>query len=199
MNPQTQEALHKALKVLNCLNNNRVYETAWVKGAINACKEAIAQPAQEPVAFDMQSICDKHGITLILDDEHTDNNAGGSAGQDTIMLGRFDDEDLKIVAFFHELGHCLFKPVDSRWMDTLSMEGTAWEVGRQEAAKYGFKWAYDSKEMQWARKQLNSYTHPAPSWQGLSDDDIDAITCVQFEERAQIRAIEQALKEKNHG
>ena len=35
------EALHKALKVLNCLNNDRVYETAWVKGAINACEEAL--------------------------------------------------------------------------------------------------------------------------------------------------------------
>lgn len=38
----TQEALHKALKVLNCLNNNRIYETAWVKDAINACEEALA-------------------------------------------------------------------------------------------------------------------------------------------------------------
>lgn len=40
------EALHKALKVLNCLNNDRVYETTWVKGAINACEEALEQPAQ---------------------------------------------------------------------------------------------------------------------------------------------------------
>ena len=37
------EAIHKALKVLNCLNNDRVYETAWVKGAINACEEALEQ------------------------------------------------------------------------------------------------------------------------------------------------------------
>jgi len=42
------EAIHKALKVLNCLNNDRVYETTWVKGAINACEEALEQPAQEP-------------------------------------------------------------------------------------------------------------------------------------------------------
>jgi len=38
------EAIHKALKVLNCLNNDRVYETAWVKGAISACEEALEQP-----------------------------------------------------------------------------------------------------------------------------------------------------------
>jgi hypothetical protein len=48
MNTQTQEALHKALKVLNCLNNDRVYETAWVKCAINACEKALAnQEAQK--------------------------------------------------------------------------------------------------------------------------------------------------------
>jgi len=39
------EAIHKALKILNCLNNDRVYETAWVKGAINACEEALEQPS----------------------------------------------------------------------------------------------------------------------------------------------------------
>jgi hypothetical protein len=39
------EAIHKALKVLNCLNNDRIYEAAWVKGAINACEEALEQPA----------------------------------------------------------------------------------------------------------------------------------------------------------
>jgi len=50
------------------------------------------------------------------------------------------------------------------------------------------------------------YTHPAPSWQGLSDDEIRAIDDVTLgdyyvEELATkfARAIEQALKEKNHG
>ena len=50
------EAIHKALKVLNCLNNERVYETAWVKGAINACEEALEQPAQEPLTRAQQVI-----------------------------------------------------------------------------------------------------------------------------------------------
>ena len=49
------EAIHKALKVLNCLNNDRVYETAWVKGAINACEEALEQPVQEPEAYMYQT------------------------------------------------------------------------------------------------------------------------------------------------
>jgi hypothetical protein len=56
------EALHKALKVLNCLNNDRVYETAWVKGAINACEEALEQPAQDYVL-----ICKRCGDDLGID------------------------------------------------------------------------------------------------------------------------------------
>ena len=59
------EALHKALKVLNCLNNDRVYETAWVKGAINACEEALEQPAQDYVL-----ICKRCGddLGIVMDD-----------------------------------------------------------------------------------------------------------------------------------
>ena len=52
-------------------------------------------------------------------------------------------------------------------------------------------------------KEIPLYIHPAPSWQTnkefvlLSDDEIDAI--VENDEVIDIaRAIEQALKEKNH-
>ena len=47
------------------------------------------------------------------------------------------------------------------------------------------------------------YTHPAPSWQGLSDDEIDCLehndfTCWGRDDLIVFgRAIEQALKEKN--
>ena len=57
------EALHKALKVLNCLNNDRVYETAWVKGAINACEEALEQPAQP-------NFCERCGKRASKDQYH---------------------------------------------------------------------------------------------------------------------------------
>ena len=55
------EALHKALKVLNCLNNDRVYETAWVKGAINACEEALAQP-QPKLFLDLSNSNGNHPV-----------------------------------------------------------------------------------------------------------------------------------------
>ena len=46
------------------------------------------------------------------------------------------------------------------------------------------------------------YTHPTPSWQGLSDDEIEAVTGEDIRSMYSgtydsYRAIEQALKEKN--
>jgi hypothetical protein len=42
-------------------------------------------------------------------------------------------------------------------------------------------------------------THPAPSWQGLNDDEIDKIIAYPWgETKDWVRAIEQALKEKNN-
>ena len=116
------EAIHKALKVLNCLNNDRVYETAWVKGAINACEEALEQPAQEPVA----------------------------------------------------------------WMNDIAFSM--------------------DKELLGTRSRIVPlYTHPAPSWQGLSDDEIleidksiDPKIIIGKGKTLFARAIEQALKEKNN-
>jgi hypothetical protein len=55
------EAIHKALKVLNCLNNDRVYETAWVKGAINACEEALEQP-QPRLFLDLSNSNGNHPV-----------------------------------------------------------------------------------------------------------------------------------------
>jgi IS30 family transposase len=47
------------------------------------------------------------------------------------------------------------------------------------------------------------YTHPTPSWQKLSDDEIDDFITkfIGSNQKTKefIRAIEQALKEKNHG
>ena len=55
----------------------------------------------------------------------------------------------------------------------------------------------------WLDNQEPLYTHPAPSWQGLSDDEIAVIIGNgAFYELGDVdfaHAIEQALKEKNNG
>ena len=124
------EALHKALKVLNCLNNDRVYETAWVKGAINACEEALEQ----------QEVGDAE-IKQMLDD----------------------------IEYYQKRVEAL-------------------EQSAQEPVPM--------------IRHKNGNFSPAPSWQGLSDEEIEEIVdCpvdVLYSGDYEIyRAIEAKLKEKN--
>ena len=124
------EALKMAIEAMETAEIQSEYDglSNLIFKAINACKEALEQPAQEPVAW-----TDKHNLFLEFDKELLCNNG---------------------VCKDHEV--------------------------------------------------IPLYTHPAPSWQGLSDDEIREIDDVTlgaeyFEEQATefARAIEAKVKEKN--
>jgi len=106
------------------------------------------------------TLADKYEVTLARDAELADPNQGSHAGTD-IWLGEFDDPDLEVVAFFHEVGHALsrkkrFYPLECG-MCELSMEAVAWELGFSLAHDEGYRWSYDSKQMEYARKCFFSY------------------------------------------
>jgi len=172
MNKQT-EAIHKALKVLNCLNNDRVYETAWVKGAINACEEALEQPAEPRL---VSYAPDGSTCTLNIDGEEV----------------YFNREQLEGKEFF-ERGKEI-----AQWADKQAQEPVG-VVSWHEGAVMGS--IFPSSNMPKDGDKL--YTHPH-QWQGLTDDEIDALehndfTCWGRDDLIVFgRAIEQALKEKNH-
>jgi len=72
-----------------------------------------------------------------------------------IWLGFYDDEEIKLISFFHELGHVTD---DTIWNDKLlkyDMEKIAWNKGYEIAKEYGVKFSRKSKG--WATKQLNTY------------------------------------------
>ena len=150
------EALHKALKVLNCLNNDRVYETAWVKGAINACKEALEQPARL-----VSYAPDKSTCTLNIDGEEVYFNQEQPAQEPVAWMTKWENQDGEI----------------------------KYAVYEEKIGKF----------------DIPLYTHPAPSWQGLSDDEIEKIYA-DTEPDSKLdtyyivlsRAIEAKLKEKNY-
>ncbi len=85
----------------------------------------------------------------------------------------------------------------ARWADKQVQEPVAWIVGNH---------GHCTTKKDWAEKYSNHikplYTHPH-QWQGLSDDEIDALehndfTCWGRDDLIVFaRAIEQALKEKN--
>lgn len=106
-------------------------------------------------------LANKYGVIVVRDEENCDRNQGSSAGKN-LWLGEFDDPDLEIVAFFHELGHALLGQVlkgRSHKMSELSGEGTAWELGLGLAFENGYEWDYESKQLQYARKCFFSYLH----------------------------------------
>ena len=88
----------------------------------------------------------------------------------------------------------------------VQQEPVAWNEEEFNAIAYAYRTcpAHEIKMVSDRYQELVNYvlsiTHPAPSWQGLSDDEIEEIivgkngTYFNF-----ARAIEQALKEKNHG
>ena len=81
--------------------------------------------------------------------------AGGYNNNSEIWLGFYDDEELKLISFFHELGHVTD---DTKW-DGIPLkytsEKSAWDKGYEIAKEYGVKFSRKSKG--WATKQLNSY------------------------------------------
>lgn len=108
----------------------------------------------------MKDVAAKYGATVRRDTENCDDNQGASAGKE-IFLGNFNDLNIELLAFFHELGHTLSSTICKRGevMTILSGEGLAWELGLGIAFEHGYEWDYYGHEMSWARKQFSTYTH----------------------------------------
>ena len=90
------------------------------------------------------------------------DNQRSSAG-DEIFLGRFDNEDILMVCFFHELGHTqAFKKINGNpkgsYICTITKEAIAWEVGMRLAYENGYTWDYYSEPMKYARLCIYSYS-----------------------------------------
>jgi len=107
------------------------------------------------------SLAKELGVSVRRETVYCSKNHGSSAGED-IYLGEFDDPNIELVAFFHEVGHVKSKDFlhnRTHYMSHMSKEGLAWELGLTIASEKGFTWDYDSKEMKWAREQMASYVN----------------------------------------
>ena len=105
------------------------------------------------------ALATKYGVELHRDLENGCANNGWHAYGRVINLGPFDDPDLELVAFYHELGHLTAPPRRGSCLCHLSNEGLAWEIGLDLAAADGFEWDYYSKQQEYARDRLSTYIH----------------------------------------
>jgi hypothetical protein len=105
------------------------------------------------------TLANRYGVQLERDAVNECANNGWTAGGNTIYLGPFDDPDLEVVAFYHELGHLKSQLVRRRgfMLCHLSDEGMAWEIGLDLAYSDGYKWDYHSKQQAYARDRLTTY------------------------------------------
>ena len=125
-------------------------------------------------ADEMDRIAKEYDLKVIRRSKLCDDNAGALADI-VIHLGKFDNLDLEMVAFFHEIGHFIYSFPSFCF---LSKECMAWERGFVIARKHGYIWEYNSDEMKWARKQLRTYIngeYDDTKQKVLSHSDIVAI------------------------
>ena len=116
----------------------------------------------------IESLCEKHGITLhvisrgdeycVANGEDTYVDASYSAGNvdysPEIWIGLYDDEELKKISFFHELGHVL--DTSEGYNSRYTKEMRAWEIGLSYAQNI-MKIEFSEAAMEWAMKQLETY------------------------------------------
>jgi len=103
-------------------------------------------------------------IKVVFGDEHCQANGTEEylnhsyLAWPDIYLGIYDDEELKLASFFHELGHILI-PDDfpaSVGYYTPAIERKAWRIGF-EAAKSKHKLEFSQKVHEWVEGQIQTY------------------------------------------
>ena len=224
------EALHKALKVLNCLNNDRVYETAWVKGAINACEEALEQPKNtQPLDEVIEEFMKDPAMKQAMDkareklsplfshptpqttQEHSmttdhikmlqatvDKSRATIHNDGTVSIGKPAQEPVGLKQIFDLSKVQSYKAFDNKEPTGYLYNNGTWVSNETDPLKNGVPF-YTNPYV-----GIINDTHPAPSWQGLSDDEIDRIycevsdNCVKYFPSELYAAWFKALKEKNN-
>ena len=91
-----------------------------------------------------------------IDKEDLKDNAYVVENED-IILGIFEDKDLKTAAFFHEIGHTLVRESFENLVkdDEMLVEYQAWIEGLRIAKKY--KVEFSNKMLKYILKSVNTY------------------------------------------
>lgn len=74
-------------------------------------------------------------------------------GGDSICIGIYEDGELKLLSFFHELGHCVDPRVQHE--SKYDQEHRAWHFAYRLSESEGF--SFSPRALRWAREQLATY------------------------------------------
>lgn len=99
----------------------------------------------------------KYNVNVDRDIWNDLKNTSWSAGND-IYIGEYEDYNIELVSFFHELGHIKMPEFFSNkrvCLAKMTQESLAWEIGLNLAFENGY--IFDGYVLEWARKQLKTY------------------------------------------
>ena len=178
----TQEALKLALEALYALAAMNHTTQQMKSNAINAIKEALAKPQQEPVLQDIEQYrMQMSGISTA---------AIGYWKEDDVIHPDYDTLALRDVAKLYAKYDALYKAQPEQ-------EPVALEVVYETIIQWDEGGGKRSRR-ELARRIVGLYTTPPQrTWVGLTDDDIVHIGVATGLERVAVNMIEAKLKEKN--
>lgn len=103
---------------------------------------------------------DKYSALYEIKKEDLINNSQ-IIGDEEIILGLYDDKEIKLAAMFHEVGHTLVTESFEKLVnnDQLLIEYQAWIEGLKLAKRYGYK--FSEKTFEYILTSLNSYYNDA--------------------------------------
>jgi len=109
----------------------------------------------------MHRICDDRGINLSYPPHPSpDQSFSIHGGKPEIFLGQYEDQELRLISFFHELGHIVSTDEGKvpKYEDLPYYhyaEAVAWKRGLELAVDEGV--AFSGKALEWAKEQLATY------------------------------------------
>lgn len=118
--------------------------------------------------IDVDALADRFKVKLVVVDDpyvkesgmdwswwlNRSESSGTIFDRPEIIIGAYSDDEIKLLSFFHELGHIL-TPEPGRLPDMLAVERAAWRIGYAVAESMGITFSPRAKA--WARRQLASY------------------------------------------
>jgi len=116
----------------------------------------IAKDYDLKIIYITENNLDNYSKKYDIEKEDLQNNAY-VIGDEEIILGIYEDKDLRIASFFHEIGHTLIsdKFLEMIDHDLMLVEYQAWIEGLKIAKKYGYK--FSNKMFNYILKSVNSY------------------------------------------
>ena len=105
----------------------------------------------------IEEIAKKYNVTLfdrgkVASYTHENKSYAGIILNKHIILGKFDDEEIRTITFFHELGHSQIQ--DPPLSDYL-VEKLSWKCGLKIAKEHGYKFSRNA--LKWAANCLRTY------------------------------------------